>query len=208
MFNETYENLSANNTEGLRRMAENSAKLMHNFASASGSILTVEPGVPQSGRFISFLRDAFLKLNRTPSSPCTHIASCPLDGKGKKWCHFAFETVDAPKELRRLSAAAKLPKERLVLSYLLAGKINQKIPHTKAQRHGDNIEEEVRVISDAFSLPNNQFGRYGCSSQGLILLTGEKSRVEELASHSLVKPIFAADGQRDQKSSALIARIE
>jgi ribosomal protein RSM22 (predicted rRNA methylase) len=216
MFNEIYEHLYHNNTEGLRRMAENAARLMSNSASASGVILTVEPGVPQAGRFISFLREAFLKLNRMPASPCTHIASCPLAGrKGKKWCHFAFETAGAPKELRRLSAAAKLPKERLVLSYLVAGKITPEILHTEAwhsfgmhKHREDNMGENVRVISDAFPLPNNCFGRYGCSSQGLILLTGKRNRIEELASHSLVTPVFAANEQRDQKSGALIAGIE
>jgi len=193
-FNEIYENLSHNNTEGLRNMAENAARLMFNFASPNGSILTIEPGVPQAGRFISFLRDSFMELKRPPASPCTHIESCPLIiKKGKKWCHFAFNIEDAPKELRRLSAAAKLPKERLAFSYLLTGK---------------NSKEGTRVISDMFPLPDNLFGRYGCSAQGLVLLTGEKNRIEKLSSHDIVTPIFAANGQYDQKSGAFIVRIE
>jgi hypothetical protein len=38
-----------------------------------------------------------------------------------KWCHFAFDTGDAPAALRRLSEAAGIPKERAALCFLLAG---------------------------------------------------------------------------------------
>jgi len=205
MFNEIYENISHNNTEGLRQMANNAAQTMISEAEKNASILTVEPGVPQSGKFISFLRDSLIKLGHPPSSPCTHTAACPLSGgapkviKGrnwidtkKRWCHFAYETADAPKELRKLSATAKLPKERLVFSYLFTGS-----PTAKS--------ELARVISDAFPLPYNKYGRYACCEQGLILITGEKDRIENAISGSTVK-VFAT-GELDQKSGAVISAI-
>jgi len=215
IFNEIYEKLPHNNTEGLRRMAANIAKLMHGEASAQGSILTVEPGIPQSGRFISFLRSAFLELNRPPASPCTHCEICPfingsaktLRGRNwidtkKRWCHFAYETYDAPNDLRRLSAAAKLPKDRLVLSYLFTGKTQKNFSHKHEETN------KARVISDAFALPNNRYGRYGCSSQGLVLLTGDKNHIENTNSGSIVKIIYNTNKQQDIKSGALIVNLE
>jgi len=197
MFNEIYETLSHNNVDGLRRMAANAARLLRSLSTDGASILTVEPGVPQSGHFISFLRESLLELGLSPASPCTHTQPCPLSKK-PKWCHFAFDAPNAPKELLSLSAAAGLPKERLVFSFLLAG--------TKRASFAAN--STARVISDAFPLPANRYGRYGCCAQGLVLLTGDKSLMEKTASLNLVTPIFAANGQRDQKSGALIAEVQ
>jgi ribosomal protein RSM22 (predicted rRNA methylase) len=214
MFNEIYENLSHNNTEGLRQMAKNAAQTMCGEADKNASILTVEPGVPQSGKFISFLRDALMELGHSPSSPCTHTKTCPLSiispaktlkGRNwidtkKRWCHFAYETWDAPKELRRLSAAAKLPKERLVFSFLLTGL-------TKAEPLVQPLAKttEARVISDPFPLPYDRYGRYACCEQGLVLITGERERIENAVSGSTVQ-IFAT-GQYDKKSGAMISAI-
>jgi ribosomal protein RSM22 (predicted rRNA methylase) len=199
MFNEIYETLPHNNAEGLRRMAANSAQLLRSLSSDDAFILTVEPGVPQSGRFISFLRASLLELGRPPVSPCPHTLPCPLTKK--RWCHFAFETSEAPKELQRLSAAAGLPKERLVFSFLLAA-AETPAPNAKTK------EEKTRVISDAFPLHDNRYGRYGCGAQGLVLLAGEKSRMERTASLSLVTPVLTADRQRDKKSGVLIAEVQ
>jgi len=198
VFNEIYETISHNNVDGLRRMAANAAHLLSGFSSDDGFLLTVEPGVPQSGHFISFLRASLLELGMTPASPCPHTLPCPLTKK--RWCHFAFEAPDAPKELIRLSAAAGLPKERLVFSFLLA-RAGKRTSAAKTKG------EQTRVISDAFPLPDKLYGRYGCCAQGLVLLTGERSRIERTASLSLVTPVFAANGQRDKKSGALIAEV-
>jgi hypothetical protein len=194
LFNEIYESLPHSNTEGLKRIADNAARFMSNMALKDGSILTVEPGVPQSGRFISLLRTAFLEIGRQPLSPCTHISDCPFFNNKKRWCHFAYETSDAPKELQQLSAAANLPKERLVFSYLLttAKKIDTK--------------NKLRVISDTFPLPQNRFGRYGCCSQGLVLLAGERKLIERIPCGSLV-PMTADIKERDKKSGALIMEV-
>jgi len=209
LFNEIYEKVPHNNTEKLKLTAVSTAQLMHNMALPDSSILTVEPGVPQSGRFISLLRGAFIGLERQPVSPCTHTETCPLGGshavsEKKRWCHFAFEAVDAPKELLRLSAAAGLPKERLVLCYLLTGQISQ-----PAHIKNKNANNALRVISDAFPLPQNRFGRYGCSSAGIVLLEGEKKRIEKIHSGSLVSmPDSAWTGLRDTKSGALILEVK
>jgi len=205
LFNEIYEKIPHNNTEKLKQTAANTAQLMHNIALPDSSILTVEPGVPQSGRFISLLRDTFIELERPPVSPCTHTETCPFYGspavsEKKRWCHFAFEAADAPKELLRLSTATGLPKERLVFSYLLTGKISQMTQKTK---------NALRVISDAFPLPQNRFGRYGCSSAGLVLLQGEKKQIEKFHS-GVLAPIhdLSLTGSRDTKSGALIMEVK
>jgi hypothetical protein len=201
LYNEIYEDIPHSNSEGLKRMAYNAAGFM-DFSSAS--VLTVEPGVPRSGHFISFLRSALLELNYIPVSPCTHTSDCPLPVDKKRWCHFAFETTDAPKELHRLSAAAGIPKERLVLSYLLVKPQGEQPPESK----------QARIISDSFPLTDyqhlkssNLYGCYGCSSDGLILLTGEKARISKIANGSLIKPVFSKDSRYDAKSGALIVEL-
>jgi hypothetical protein len=141
-----------------------------------------------------------MELGRPPLSPCLHIGACPFPGGKKRWCHFAFEIGNAPKELLRLSAAAEIPKERLVLSYMLAGPVMGDY-----MVHASNV---ARIISDAFPLPNNRFGRYCCQERGLVLLTGDKSTIEKAVSGSLVTPVFAADKQRDAKSGALLAEVK
>jgi hypothetical protein len=197
LFNEIYEKIPHSNNEALKQISANAAILMHNLASKEAFILTVEPGVPQSGKFISFLRTAFLELDRPPASPCSHTKDCPCCGK--RWCHFVFETIDAPKELQRLSAAARIPKERLVFSYLLTGGASR----TK----NSNGAQSVRIISDIFPLPDNRFGRYGCGSQGLVLLTGSKNRIEKIISGSLITSGAVAN-KYDAKSGALIMEIK
>jgi ribosomal protein RSM22 (predicted rRNA methylase) len=203
LFNEIYEKIPHSNIEKLKQVANNAARLTGNLAKTDAPILTVEPGVPQSGRFISLLRDAFIELGYSPLSPCTHLENCPCGFGKKRWCHFAFESPDVPKELFRLSTAAGLPKERLVLSYLLTGKTPKK-----------REKSALRVISDAFPLPQNRFGRYACSASGLVLLSGEKRQIEKLVSGSLLPDTQWADLQleltdkHDAKSGALIMEIK
>ena len=203
MFNEVYEHLPHNNIEGLKHMANDCAKFLHNEASKDASILTVEPGVPQSGKFISFLRTSFMELERLPSAPCTHTSVCPLlpkKGGKQRWCHFAFDAAGAPNELRRLSAAAGLPKERLVFSFLQTGAVSNSIKPDE--------EEKIRVISDAFLIPRSQFGRYGCFSKGIVLLTGEKTRIDKLTSFSCINASsFNNTGVYDKKSGAVILEL-
>jgi ribosomal protein RSM22 (predicted rRNA methylase) len=196
-FNEIYEKIPHSNIQKLKNLAGNAAQLMNNNAKTDACILTVEPGVPQSGRFISLLRDEFIELKRPILSPCTHQENCPLAGsREKRWCHFAFETTGVSKELLNLSAAAGLPKERLVLSYLLTGKNNAK-------------KGDLRVISDAFPLQKDSFGRYACSPAGLVLLSGEKKQIVKIVSGSQCANLqFKLTDRHDAKSGALIMEVK
>jgi hypothetical protein len=203
VFNEMYA-VSHDAAEPLRQ-AEHSAGLLAGFALPSASILVVEPGVPHSGRFISLLRGALLKRKRPPLSPCPHRGPCPFPGgiskTGKtRWCHFAFETGGAPAALRRLSAAAGIPKERAVLSFLLAGPAD---PPDVFSTEQAPPQKPIRIISDAFPLPGGRHGRYGCSEWGLVLITGDQKTIENTFSGSLIAGT-AEPGRRDPKSGALI----
>ncbi|MDR2542335.1 MAG: small ribosomal subunit Rsm22 family protein [Treponema sp.] len=202
-FNELYENIPHYNTGELQRLAKRAALFMYNEAAKDASILIVEPGIPQSGRFISLLRSASMDLGHHPASPCTHTEACPCaaslpHGQKKKWCHFAFEAANIPKSLQRLSAAAKLPKERLVFSFLLMTAAASK-----------STQQGIRIISDAFSLPDDLYGRYGCCAQGLVLLSGKKARIDELESFSFIKQSdLILTNNIDKKSGALIMELK
>jgi ribosomal protein RSM22 (predicted rRNA methylase) len=194
VLNEMYGDISRSNENSLALNAEKTSRLLAGYGSASSAFLVVEPGFPRCGEFISLLRGAFLEEGIRPLSPCPHDKICPM--RQKRWCHFAFETDDAPEALHRLSAAAKLPKERAVLSFLFANRTGQ------AQSGTANT---LRIISDAFPLPHNRFGRYCCSDKGLSLLVGEKSVIEKNTCGSLVKAVIKEE--RDPKSGALIAEL-
>jgi hypothetical protein len=208
LYNELFQDLSPVDFEGLNRLTEQHAGLLASLVHDEGEILVMEPGIPRSGEFISALRKALLGNKCLPISPCAHTETCPLPGgrittgksSGKaKWCHFAFETGDAPADLHKLSSAAGIPKERAVLSFILAGKV----PDSKTA--SDTIK--VRVISDAFPLPDYCFGRYGCSGKGLILISGSKAVPDENESGALLDLKFTGKEGRDQKSGALVINI-
>jgi hypothetical protein len=229
VYNELFWNFSPMDTEGLACFANNHARLLSSLTESSGSVLVVEPGIPRSGEFISLLRSVLLKEGRVPLSPCPHIELCPLPGgrAGKaKWCHFAFDTADAPEELHRLSAAAHLPKERAALSFILtgpqrpefgAGQItaNQQAPNTNKKERlpaGSEKHERIRVISDSFPVTGNSsdekniWGRYGCCEQGLVLVTGSKRSMESSPSGEL-KELVLLNGKIDTKSGARLAPL-
>jgi hypothetical protein len=219
VFNEMYGDISRSGTDKLRRSAEKSARLLAHHASASASasaaILVIEPGFPRCGEFIGLLRGVLAKNSYSPLAPCPHDTECPLVDNGrnsahikKRWCHFAFATEDAPSALHKLSSAARLPKERAVLSFLFAGPVNkkQKAKAAAADAAESAAPSVLRVISDAFPLPPNQCGRYCCSVQGLVLLAGGRSAIEKTACGALVHAVFK-DGERDSKSGALLAGL-
>jgi hypothetical protein len=186
--------------------AERQARLLSSLAGEGGSVLVVEPGVPRSGEFIAALRGAFAEEGRFPLAPCPHGGPCPLPGKGPrdkaKWCHFAFATTDAPRDLHRLSAAAGFPKERAVLSFLLAGPRAGKPPAVPP------VPLPVRIISDPFPLPWGEYGRYGCSASGLVLVTGRREQTEPCGPGTLLRLTPPHREQRDPKTRALILPLE
>ncbi len=214
VFNELYERIP--HAVPLTNEAEKATRLL---ASLSDRVLVVEPGIPRSGEFISDIRAPLADEGFFPCSPCTHVEACPLSGvrqtgahrgerrtgKGaaSKWCHFAFDTLDAPPALLKLSADANLPKDRAVLSFLLAART----PLPAAAKN-------ARVLSDSFPLPTDDplrdaprgtaplFGRYACSVQGMILIRGAKRVVSALPSGSLVPapPVSSQHESRDKKT--------
>jgi len=196
VFNEMYGDISRSNENNLSLNAQKASRLLAGYGAASSAFLVAEPGFPRCGEFISLLRGAFQEQGIRPLSPCPHDKTCPMQGS-KRWCHFAFETDDAPQALHRLSHAAGLPKERAVLSFLFANRAGQ------AQLAS---AKKTRIISDAFPLPNNRFGRYCCSDKGLSLLVDEKNIIEKNNCGSLVNAVITEE--KDPKSGALIARLQ
>ena len=210
LYNELFWDFSPHAADEMERFTENQAKLLSQLTESSGSILVVEPGIPRSGEFISLLRSCLINKGRPPLSPCVHQDPCPLPGrqsgvshndKGSKakWCHFAFDTEDAPEELHQLSAAAHIPKERAVLSFIFAGPRKTQT-HSGTQTPGSAI----RIISDLFPVEKSGWGRYGCSKSGLVLVSGSHRDLETSPSGSL-ETIPLVKDKRDAKSGALVA---
>lgn len=163
---------------------------------ASPAIFLAEPGTPGSGRFCSLMRDAFVRRGLLALAPCPHLGNCPMDGRksGKggatgKWCNFAFDTDDAPKKLLALSAKAGIPKERAVISFVLAGAAQksfaspksgglssqEKVASTETACKSKTCGGLIRIASDIIRLPPERegqkprVGHYACSEQGLVL---------------------------------------
>jgi len=227
VYNELFWEFSPGDTEELERFTENQARLLSSFTENPGSILVIEPGIPRSGEFISFLRSFLMEEGRYSTSPCTHNGPCPMPGGrtenrhgtgGKeRWCHFAFDTEDAPTELHRLSAAARIPKERAVLSFFLAGPVLFQKPidldtnktYKKNAQKTPKKHEKIRVISDVFHVGDGKdpgaysWGRYGCGEHGLVLVTGSKAALEETPSGAMEE--LSLNGDRDDKSGAFVA---
>jgi ribosomal protein RSM22 (predicted rRNA methylase) len=207
VFNEIFQSIP--HTVSLREEAE---KIARRLAFLAPQVLVVEPGIPRSGEFISALRASLITEGFDPLSPCPHAGVCPLAaahaaahaGTKAKWCHFAFDTLDAPEPLLKLSAAAGFPKERAALSFLLA----------KAALHRDAIKTSphVRILSDSFTVPSRSahkplFGRYGCSEKGLVLVQGEENAAGQISAGTLLPLTFSKPEKRDRKTNALIAEF-
>jgi hypothetical protein len=75
------------------------------------------------------------------------------------WCHFTIGAENAPTWLAKLSEEAKLPKDKLVYSYLLSTRGSPALDDTK-----------VRIVSEKFALPGGASGRYACSAKGYTLV--------------------------------------
>jgi hypothetical protein len=210
-----YGDISRGGPDTLRRSAGKAARLLKSHGNERSLFLAIEPGFPRCGEFISLLRGAFAEYGIGPLSPCPHGNDCPATGgmaeSGKKrWCHFAFETAGVPPALHRLSRAAGIPKERAVLSFLLAGAAveGQTAKASPAKQNAATGElTELRVISDSFSLPREKYGLYCCSRQGLVLLAGSKNAVEKIPSGGMVAAIIKK-GAKDPKSGAAVAELK
>ena len=219
VFNEMYGDISRCTSDIIKRNAQKAVRMLAGYGSAESAILVVEPGFPRCGEFIALLRNEYLERGYQPLAPCPHNNDCPFPGgiskAGKnRWCHFAFDTDDAPSALHRLSAAARLPKERAVVSFLFAGK-------KTAEQISPDLRPSIsalRILSDPFLLPSltaasgqalttcggqARYGRYCCSQYGLVLLTGEKKSIEKKHSGIVVEAVLSRE--KDAKSGALLA---
>ena len=161
-------------------------------------VFLVEPGVPNSARLLSLMRDAFMRRGFNPVSPCPHASACPMDGKkGGKWCNFAFSTDDAPADLKKISEKANLPKERAVLSFVAM----EKSPAQKM----DEKNLSFRIGSDPIHLPGGRTGYYACSILGLLLVVTDSS----LSYGNLLSvPAPKRELPVDEKSGAYILSLD
>ncbi|MBD5428224.1 MAG: hypothetical protein HDR39_02690 [Treponema sp.] len=174
-------------------------------------ILLVEPGDPVSARFVALMREALLRRSFVPLAPCPHAARCPMTGnakKGGKWCNFAFAADDVPPALQKVSAKAGLPKERAVLSFVLAkkGALAHKPP---VEPSGEQPKKRLalRITSDFIRLPElHKSGYYACSELGLVLAV-DKTHVHPQNGELLSVAYPADTGARDKKSGAILLEI-
>lgn len=184
------------------------------------TVLVIEPGFPKAARFVSLMRDALIRREFIPLSPCPHCESCPMDGKrGGKWCNFAFSTDDAPSALQKLSEKAGLPKERAVLSYILARRDTESKAKSQSENKSNVPAESsaseqhaspqnrfmMRITSDIIHLTEeHKVGFYACTQKGLALAV-DTSHIE-LANGDLLaikQPKEDEQLERDAKSGAV-----
>ncbi|MDR2842004.1 MAG: rRNA methyltransferase [Spirochaetaceae bacterium] len=200
--NEIFWNINQADISALDVAAEKQAKKLAGLASANGQIFVAEPGVPRCGQFLNLMRNCFLQDGLSIKAPCTHSAPCAAGGgkRGTKWCHFAFDTKGAPKELVTLSAAAALSKERAAISFLLAEK-KPASPLTSPP-----LLKTGRVISDSFPLPSSMRGRYACITEGLALVSGYPDAIEKYPCGSVLNIQNTVLKERDPKSGAYIIK--
>lgn len=157
MFNELY----WNSTKPLEETAKKYSNLLVSYAAQKASFLIIEPGIPRAARFITLLRDSFLRKKQEILSPCPQYGACPMDGrKGGKWCHFVLSTEKAPPKLHKISSSAGIPKDRASLSFVFSSSVI-----TKKQ----TSLLPLRIISDSITLYDKTNGRYSCSKEGLTL---------------------------------------
>lgn len=182
------------------------------YAADAAQFLLVEPGVPKAARTLSLLRERFIKAGYEVKAPCPHALECPMNGfksytgSKNKWCNFAFSTEDAPARLQKLSVAAKLPKERAVLSFISAVKVEGKEETAAAGKKNSSLL--LRITSDSFRLPKNRTGYYACSRLGLTLVSSEQGdsfKSGDLIRVELTKAVEALPV--DYKSGAKIIHL-
>lgn len=155
-----------------------------------GRLLLIEPGVRTAAARLVRLRAAALERGWRVVAPCPHQETCPLPGRHDgSWCHFGATADGAPRWLLALGKQAKLPKERVTLSFLLLTRTD------KTATEGTGV---VRIVSDSFPVAGGGQGCYGCSDRGLVVLTGS----ERVRSGDLVRVTWPEKPARDPRSGA------
>lgn len=212
MFNEVFQSES----RPLDFLAKMYSESLTRYGNKETSYLVIEPGIPRSARFISLLRDTFIRKEMEITAPCSHCETCPMDGrllKGPhmnktpdsnrtgKWCNFAFPVKNAPEKLQKLSAAAKIPKERVVLSFVFA------TPDSGAndglvKNEGKEKTLLLRIASDPIKL-KDRIGFYACSKLGLTLFIPKKGQLT-FSGDLIEVEIPRGELKKDFKSGAVI----
>lgn len=194
-----------------------------------GRVLVLEAGDARSASLVSALREALIESGMAPIAPCPHAEPCPMpgfyrarrspgeDGKellrdsrgrplvlasGKRpWCHFTFAVDGAPPRLLKLSREAGLPKDCASLSFFLA------MRGSPSPAPADT--EPVRIVSEAFSLPESRLGRYACGRQGYLLLRGSPaSALDRALPGDLIRVRPEPNPGRDPKTRALLIDLD
>ncbi len=204
--------------EPLADRATATARQLTAYLKDSASVFLMEPGDPRSGSFISAIRAALGRSGFHAVAPCPHQSDCPMPGmfggldRSREstpnvvmprrrdkypWCHFTTGAEKAPLWLAKLSEEAKLPKDKLVYSYLLSARGGPKPDESK-----------IRIVSEKFALPGGASGRYACSVKGYTLVRYNPERIA-LASGDLIDisgrpPRDPALPETDEKSGAIL----
>ncbi|GHU41293.1 hypothetical protein FACS1894190_09210 [Spirochaetia bacterium] len=206
VFNEIIQNIPQADTTALSKTADKFTSILSHMILDDGAMLIVEPGVPQSGQFLSMLRSAFMENGLVINAPCPHNeALCAMSGgrRGAKWCHFVFDTHNAPPLLQKLSASCGLYKEDAALSFLFAAR-------NKAHdnKHDNNSEAgivavKLCVLSGSF-LIGPAHARYACCKKGLAVIRGGKTAVENLPAGTVICLPPPGKCVHDKKTKAII----
>ncbi len=221
MFNEVYQK----NKDSPEIIAKTQFQNLNNYAAERCSFFIAEPGMPVAGRFISLMRELFIKNNNVIIAPCVHQERCAMDGNharyggSAKWCNFAFSTENAPKKLLKLSEQAGLPKERAVISFIFAtpkiapnSEITSKNataptvvePIARLRTKRSEVTTNITIVSDPILLPAHQIGFYSCSEKGMLLLVNVSNK--NLKSGDKIKMSMQKNIdtlEKDKKSGAI-----
>lgn len=198
MFNELYQKAQ----EDPEVIADRQIQNLFNYADERCSFFIAEPGMPVAGRFVSLMRERFIKKNHPIVAPCSHQGKCPMDGNharyggSAKWCNFSFATDQAPKKLLRLSEDAGLPKERAVISFIFAG--------SGQAEEKDEKTVLLDIVSDPIWLPGHRAGFYSCAENGMVLAvagSGKQLKSGDKIKLSMLKNMDSLE--KDKKSGAI-----
>jgi hypothetical protein len=118
------------------------------------------------------------------------------------WCHFVLDPGAAPQRLVDFSEAAGLPKDRLIASWLLL----QPEPAAGLAAASAPPDRSVRIVSDAFRLPDGGSGRYACTKTGYALVRDSLADLPSGALAVLDAPLPPSASERDPKSNAVLIR--
>ena len=153
--------------------------------------------------FRAFKKGMYPESNTLREQHTPSLQGGVVDSKKNKakWCHFSFDTDDAPKELLKLSAAAMIPKERAVLSFLLVRNLLSDSQNSKEKAVQKDSIYKALIISDSFPV-GSYFCRYACSCIGVILVRSSREKMEALCSGTYAE--LKISDQRDPKSGAII----